>query len=135
MKKVTCEIIIKIPMEIQSEFENKYNINDLLIGHVSIVGIYKGIVKEEFITSNTFTYLQEVGTHKEKQEESISKIMKSNTKPVLDNMIPNVNNDECYFIDILAIVQDVAFKLEEVPTPKLHWWNKFGVWLSKLWRR
>lgn len=30
------EIIIKIPMEIQSEFENKYNINDLLIGHVSI---------------------------------------------------------------------------------------------------
>ena len=33
------EIIIKIPMEVQSEFENKYSINDLLIGHVSIVGI------------------------------------------------------------------------------------------------
>ena len=58
MKKSVSEIIIKIPMEIQSEFENKYNINDLLIGHVSIVGIYKGIVGEEFITSNTFTYFQ-----------------------------------------------------------------------------
>ncbi len=53
------EIIIKIPLEIQTEFENKYSINDLLIGHVSIVGIYKGIVKEEFISSNTFTYFQE----------------------------------------------------------------------------
>lgn len=41
MKEPVSEIIIKIPMEIQSEFENKYNINDLLIGHVSIVGIYK----------------------------------------------------------------------------------------------
>lgn len=56
MKEPVSEIIIKIPMEIQSEFENKYNINDLLIGHVSIVGIYKGIVGEEFITSNTFTF-------------------------------------------------------------------------------
>ena len=40
METAIPEIIIKIPMEIQSEFENKYNINDLLIGHVSIVGIY-----------------------------------------------------------------------------------------------
>ena len=62
METAISEIIIKIPMEIQSEFENKYNINDLLIGHVSIVGIYKGIVKEEFITSNTFTYFQEADT-------------------------------------------------------------------------
>ena len=51
--KSVTEIIIKIPMEIQSEFENKYNIDDLLIGHVSIVGIYKGVVSEDFITSNT----------------------------------------------------------------------------------
>ena len=36
----TNEIIIKIPLDIQSEFENKYNINDLLIGHVSLVGVY-----------------------------------------------------------------------------------------------
>ena len=64
METAISEIIIKIPMEIQSEFENKYNINDLLIGHVSIVGIYKGIVKEEFITSNTFTYFQEADTRK-----------------------------------------------------------------------
>lgn len=67
------EIIIKIPMEIQSEFENKYNINDLLIGHVSIVGIYKGFVSEEFITSNTFTYFQEVGARKKSRRQPPAK--------------------------------------------------------------
>ena len=89
METAISEIIIKIPMEIQSEFENKYNINDLLIGHVSIVGIYKGIVKEEFITSNTFTYFQEADTRKGKQAETDGKIIKSNTPPVSNNILPN----------------------------------------------
>ncbi len=128
------EIIIKIPMEIQSEFENKYNINDLLIGHVSIVGIYKGIVSEEFITSNTFTYFQEVGTRKEKQEADASKIIKSNSHPLLHDTTKKSHSDY-HFVDTLAIIQDVAFKLEEVPAPKLHWWNRFGIWLSKLRRK
>lgn len=135
MKNAISEIIIKIPMEIQSEFENKYNINDLLIGHVSIVGIYKGIVKEEFVTSNTFTYLQEVGARKEKQKENVGKIIKSNTPSGSNNRFLNTSNENYHFVDILAIIQDVAFKLEEVPVPKLHWWNKLGVWLSRLWRK
>ena len=135
MEKPVSEIIIKIPMEIQSEFENKYNINDLLIGHVSIVGIYKGIVGEEFITSNTFTYFQEAGARKEKQEATASKIIKSNTQPVSHDTETKKSDDDYHFVDTLAIIQDVAFKLEEVPTPKLHWWNRFGIWLSKLWRK
>ena len=133
MKEPVSEIIIKIPMEIQSEFENKYNINDLLIGHVSIVGIYKGIVGEEFITSNTFTYFQEAGARKEKQEETASKIIKSNTQPVSHDT--ETKKSDYHFVDTLAIIQDVAFKLEETPAPKLHWWNRFGIWLSKLRRK
>ena len=135
MKEPVSEIIIKIPMEIQSEFENKYNINDLLIGHVSIVGIYKGIVGEEFITSNTFTYFQEAGARKEKQEETASKIIKSNTQPVSHDTETKKSDDDYHFVDTLAIIQDVAFKLEETPAPKLHWWNRFGIWLSKLRRK
>lgn len=135
METAISEIIIKIPMEIQSEFENKYNINDLLIGHVSIVGIYKGIVKEESITSNTSTYFQEADTRKGKQAETDGKIIKSNTPPVSNNILPNKSNKNYHFVDTLAIIQDVAFKLEEVPAPKLHWWNKFGIWLSTLWRK
>lgn len=134
-KEVVSEIIIKIPMEIQSEFENKYNINDLLIGHVSIVGVYKGIVEEEFITSNTFTYFQEIGVRKEQQAENANKIIKSNTRPTTHSPENKTCESDCHFVDTLAIIQDVAFKLEEVPAPKLHWWNRFGIWLSKLWRK
>ena len=133
-EELASEIIIKIPMEIQSEFENKYNINDLLIGHVSIVGIYKGIVSEEFISSNTFTYFQEVGARKEKYEVTASKIIKSNSLPLLTNATKKSHNDY-HFVDTLAIIQDVAFKLEEVPSSKLHWWNRLGIWLSNLWRK
>lgn len=129
-KDSKADIIIKIPMEIQSEFENKYSIDDLLIGHVSIVGIYKGIVGEEFITSNTFTYLQEMGLRKDGQED---KVIKSGTQPVLDTATEKKDN-EYHFIDTLAIVQDVAFKLEESTANKLHWWNRIGIWLSNLRR-
>lgn len=135
MKDPISEIIIKIPMEIQSEFENKYNINDLLIGHVSIVGIYKDVVSEEFITSNTFTYFQEVGARKEKAEETASKIIKSNSKPISCDIQKIKNDNEYHFVDTLAIIQDVAFKLEDIPVPKLRWWNRVGVWLSKLGRK
>lgn len=134
-KQPVAEIIIKIPMEIQSEFENKYNINDLLIGHVSIVGIYKGVVSEEFITSNTFTYFQEAGARKERQEASANKVIKSNTQPIPCDVEIQKSDDEYHFVDTLAIIQDVAFKLEANPAPKLHWWNRFGIWLSKLWRK
>ena len=135
MQKTISEIIIKIPMEIQSEFENKYNINDLLIGHVSIVGIYKGVINEEFITSNTFTYFQEAGSRKEKQETNTAKIIKSNTQPITQDTAIRKNENEYHFVDTLAIIQDVAFKLEESSAPTLHWWNRIGIWLSKLRRK
>lgn len=128
------EIIIKIPMELQSEFENKYNIDDLLIGHVSIVGIYKGIVKEEFITSNTFTYFQEVGEKKEHKEQNENKIFKSNTQSEDMKQKDIKQRGSYHFIDTLAIIQDVAFRFEEQHVVKLHWWNKVGIWLSELWR-
>lgn len=135
MKNVVSEIIIKIPMEIQSEFENKYSIDDLLIGHVSIVGIYKGIMQEDFITSNTFTYLQEVGARRKKEKETANKIIKSNSQPASLNPNPPKGDENYHFIDTLAIIQDVAFKLEQSPAVKLHWWNKLGIWLSMLRRK
>ena len=129
-----AEIIIKIPLEIQTEFENKYSINDLLIGHVSIVGIYKGVVKEEFISSNTFTYFQEIGMRQNQSAESISKVIKSSTFPAVTPKQLSQKEKKYYFIDTLAIIQDVTFNLGEPQIPKLHWWNKLGIWLNKLRR-
>ena len=136
MKSCTDEIVIKIPMEIQSEFENKYSIDDLLIGHVSIVGIYKGMVEEDFVTSNTFTYLQEMGDQQKQKAENEKKIIKSNSKPVATTSTGSLTSKtERHFVDTLSIIQDVTFSFEDKPASKIHWWNKFGFWLSNLWRR
>lgn len=130
-----AEIIIKIPLEIETEFENKYSINDLLIGHVSIVGIYKGVVKEEFISSNTFTYFQEIGMRQKQDEASSSKIIRSATCPTIPMTKSSKDERQYYFIDNLAIIQDVTFNFAEPKIPKLYWWNRLGIWLSKLRRR
>ena len=65
----------------------------------------------------------------------MNKIIKSNTKTTSRKTAEKKSRAEYHFVDTLAIVQDVSFKLEESPAPRLHWWNKFGVWLSKLWRK
>lgn len=130
-KTISIEIIIKIPLEIQTEFENKYNINDLLIGHVSVVGIYKGEVTEEFISSNTFTYLQEISMRQ--NIEGTTKVIKSSKQNQFILPRRTAKGDNYHFIDIIAVIQDVVFKLEG-PTIRLHWWNKIGNWLSNLGR-
>lgn len=78
--KDSPQIIIKIPLEMQPEFENKYSINDLLIGHVSIVGIYKGIVTEDNIVSNTFNYFQDEGVKNRKSPKLPQKFLKATKK-------------------------------------------------------
>jgi len=126
------ELLIKIPLEIQAEFENKYNINDIIIGHVSIVGIYKGTVKEDFITSNTFTYFQEIGEVQNKIENE--RIIKSNTATPKKLLKPKTHTETGYhFIDTIAIIQDVTFHVDTT-TKKIHWWNKVGIFLSQ-WKR
>lgn len=129
------EIMIKIPMDVKSEFESQYSIDDLLIGHVSVVGIYKGIVKESFISSSTYSYLQEVGARQNNTEIASSKIIKSNTVQKED-VVTHTSNKEYNFIDVLAVIQDVAFDYEPPkPKKKLHWWNRLGTWLSNLGRK
>ena len=129
------EIMIKIPMDVKSEFESQYSIDDLLIGHVSVVGIYKGIVKESFISSSTYSYLQEVGARQNNTEIASSKIIKSNTVQKED-VVTHTSNKEYNFIDVLAVIQDVAFEYEPPKQKKkLHWWNRLGTWLSNLGRK
>ena len=131
----TTEILIKIPMDVKSEFESQYSIDDLLIGHVSIVGIYKGVINKSFVSSNTFSYLQEAGSKQKEKSVETAKIIKSNN-PIQDNSIKEENSDTQYhFIDVLAIIQDVAFDYKKPIERKLHWWNRLGLWLSKLGRK
>lgn len=127
--------MLKIPMESQDEFENKYNISDILIGNVSIIGIYKSKVRKESVTANTISFFSE--KNDVEQDNHNERIIRSsiNEEPIGDSESELDDNKEYEYIDVLAIIQDVHF--EETPfTPpkKLHWWNKLGLWLLKVGR-
>ena len=124
------EIVIKIPLEIQNEFESKYNINDLLIGHVSVIGVYKGAVTGKFITANTFNYFSSTPatTHPEPEK----KVFPSTTNKVVTSTVPpkSETSEKSYqFIDVIAVIQDVNFHQDTAENlPKLPWYKR-------LWKR
>ena len=104
-------IILKIPMEIEDEFESKYNIYDLLIGHLSVIGVYKGTIEEDFIKNSTFSYLTNLDTQ---QKQPIEKILPSSSaiqhNPVENSSVKSNEDIKFHFIDIIALIQDVQFK-------------------------
>ena len=131
IKGIEDKLVFKIPMEAKAEFENKYNIDDILIGHVSVVGIFKGPVVAREIASNTLSYFQEKG---EEQKQTVTaRIIKSNQEALGEQNVVKQESREIYqFIDTIAIIQDVHFKQSELK--KIRWWNKMGIWLSRIGR-
>lgn len=53
-------LLIKIPLTFESEFESSYSVDDLFVGKVSVVGLYKGTIKVDDLR-NSFQYFQELG--------------------------------------------------------------------------
>lgn len=114
------KIIIKIPFEIENEFENNYNVDDLLLGKISLIGIYKNKNKISDITNNTLNYfITNGGITKDIKN---SKIIQSNIQTT-ENKAKKTNNDEYHYIDIIAIIQDINFKEEPKEKP-LQWYRK-----------
>lgn len=124
------KIMIKIPLEIQNEFESNYSVNDLLIGHVSVIGVYKGIVNETFITSNTFNYFAEHGNQQEIPEKKV--IPSSKPKKLLRRIPLITTKEKTYqFLDVISIVQDVSFFQKPTEILKVSWFKKV---INKIWR-
>ncbi|MBN8253264.1 hypothetical protein [Priestia flexa] len=114
------EIVIKIPMELENEFESKYSIDDLLIGNVSIIGVYKGGVEEEFVNKNTFTHLYNIGTQQPKEEEKVFSSSYEQNEEVAKPL--EYKNRKFKFIDIIAIIQNVNFAEEpSISKEKISW--------------
>ncbi len=106
-------ILIKIPMTFENEFESSYSIDDLFVGKVSIVGLYKGKIKIDNL-KNSFQFLQEVSNLKNFSKE------KSNTEDdeIQESQYPRQSSDmnffvssgdgkDYHYIDLLAIIQNV----------------------------
>ncbi|WP_250131189.1 hypothetical protein [Cloacibacterium caeni] len=112
------EILVKIPLSFESEFESSYSVDDLFIGKVSLVGLYKGKIKINTLR-NSFQFFQELGslqnlntTNSTDDEIQESQYTESN---VNQNLYPFVSSDDekdYHYIDLLAIVQNVNIPQE-----------------------
>lgn len=108
-------IIIKIPMDIENEFESKYDVSDLLIGHLSLIGVYKRVVTENFIKKNTFTFFTNLESSQQEIEPKIfpsSKIEDGVLKSQGHSLELDNNKIKYHFIDTIALIQDVHFHQE-----------------------
>ena len=105
-------IIIKIPMSADGEFENKYSIDDLLIGNICIIGVYKGTIKGVELNSN-FDFFANLGNMAGQPSNIEDEIQSSSEeKPVQSYVLSNTLKEsaEYVFIDLLAIFQSIKVK-------------------------
>lgn len=114
------KFIIKIPFEIGNEFENSYNVNDLLLGKVTLIGIYKNKNNILDITNNSLNYF--MNSDNEVVDATNSKFIKSNEESQEKIKSKKVNANY-HYIDIIAIIQKIKFK-DEVIEAKLPWYKK-----------
>lgn len=109
-------ILIKIPLTFESEFESSYSVDDLFVGKVSIVGLYKGKIKIDDL-KNSFQYFQELGQlqtafQKPVEDEEIEESHYNKINEVNSSFTFKSSGDgkEYHYIDLLAIIQNVNIK-------------------------
>ena len=113
IKDCSENILIKIPITFENEFESSYSVDDLFVGKVSVLGLYKGKIKIDNI-KNSFQFFAEIGNLQNLNQ------FQSEDDEIQDSQYPqNTNvNDYQYFvssgdgkdyhyIDLLAIVQNI----------------------------
>lgn len=104
------KIIIKIPLTFESEFESLYNVDDLFIGKVSIIGIYKGKTKINSL-KNSFEFFQQLGQNA--NDDSDSEVHNSQySEPIIVKFKSEDDTNDYNYIDLLAIIQMVQPKDE-----------------------
>lgn len=116
LNNVDEQILIKIPITFENEFENSYNVDDLFIGKVSLIGIYKGKIKINGL-KNSFEFFQELGETSESDSDDevhnsqYTEFYKAKMKSESDELDYN-------YIDLLAIVQVINSENTEMENKK-----------------
>lgn len=106
------QILIKIPVTFDNEFESSYNVDDLFIGKVSILGIYKGETSIKKL-KNTFEYFSELGSMQNSLLKSDDTDEIHDSQYHKDEVNPKSqywqedNKSTYHYIDLLAIVQNI----------------------------
>lgn len=105
------KLLVKIPLTFESEFENLYNVDDLFIGNVSLIGIYKGKTKINGL-KNSLEFFQELGqTSNIDSNEEVHNSQYST--PTVVKLKSEDDGVDYSYIDLLAIVQVIKAKDSE----------------------
>lgn len=114
--KSTDKLLVKIPLTFESEFESLYNVDDLFIGKVSIIGIYKGKTKINSL-KNSFEFFQELG--QVSSDGGDLEVHNSQySQPTVIKLKSEDDKSDYNYIDLLAIVQVVQPKSDDTPTKR-----------------
>lgn len=97
------KVLIKIPLTFENEFENLYNVDDLFIGNVSLIGIYKGKTKISGL-KNSFDFFQELG-HASNADSDNEVHNSQYTTPSVIKLKSEDDDEDYNYIDLLAIIQ------------------------------
>jgi hypothetical protein len=106
-------ILIKIPLTFESEFESSYSVDDLFIGKISLVGLYKGKIKLSELR-NSLEFFQEIGNMQQLVSNKNVEDDEIQNSQYEDEIAPNSFNPfisslhddkEYHYIDILSIIQ------------------------------
>ena len=118
-KEQSEKLLIKIPLTFENEFESSYSVDDLFVGKVSLVGLYKGKIKVDELR-NSFQYFQELGefqkviqnTQKKDEDDEIqeSHYTTEERKNFSISFKSSGDNSDYHYIDLLAIIQNVNIK-------------------------
>ena len=109
------EILIKIPITFENEFESSYSVDDLFVGKVAILGLYKGKIKIEELR-NSFQFFAEIGNmqnlnqhipQSEDDEIQESQYPQDNKSSDYNFFVSSGDGKDYHYIDLLAIVQTV----------------------------
>lgn len=106
-------VLVKIPMTFENEFESLYGVDDIFIGEMTLVGIYKGKIKMESL-QNTFDFLQKLGEQSNDSvvADEISNSQTANKSSSL-SFATEKDGNEYHFLDLLAIVQEINLQKEK----------------------
>jgi len=106
------ELLVKIPITFESEFESSYSVDDLFIGKVTLVGLYKGKIKIDSLR-NSFEFYKDLGEFANLQnkvnhpDDEIQDSQYSKDTQTYSFRSSRFNDKEYHYIDLLAIVQNV----------------------------
>jgi hypothetical protein len=84
-------ILVKIPLTFENEFESSYSVDDLFIGKVSLAGLYKGKIKLSDL-KNSLEFFQEIGNMQQLLEKKDTEDDEVQNSQYEDEKNPNTFN-------------------------------------------